>query len=154
MGKMPGVLQAAAAGGDVLVASEGLPVRNHVRDLRIPGARVSNGVRTASGAIVLLPGGLLASIGKYVLIDTDFSHRGEQRLSIDGDGLHVSFEVPTVLPGGSGSIEVHYRLSMDESVLDQLPATEFAVTLSNAAAALLNPWQGSYAGGKSPTAAG
>jgi len=154
MGKMPDALTTAAASGDVLVASEGLPVHNHVRDLKIQGARVSNGVRTASGAIVIRPGRLLASIGRYVIVDSDFSPHGRQRLAIDGDGLRVTFDVATVISGGSGSVEVRYKLPLDTAVLGQLPATEFAVALSHASAALLNPWLGSYAGGKPGTSGG
>jgi hypothetical protein len=151
IGKMPETLHAAAAGSDVLVASEGLPVRNHVHALKVPGARVSSGVRTASGAIVILPRRLLASIGKYVVIDTDFSQRGEQQLAIDGDGLRITFDVATVMRNGSGSVEVRYRLPLDAGVLSRLPATEFAAKLSNASLALLNPWIGSYGSGKSGT---
>jgi hypothetical protein len=148
MGKMPDALQAAAAGGDVLVASEGLPVRNDVRALKIPGAKASNGVRTASGAIVLLPGRILASIGKYVILDTDFTDRdGTQRLTISRDGVLITFDVSSVLSDGVGSVEVRYRMPLDESILSHLPATECSVALSNAAAALLNPWRGNYSGG-------
>ncbi len=62
MGKMPDGLRAAAGGADVLVVAEGLPVHNRVQSLRMPGAKVSGGVRTASGSVVMLPGRLLASI--------------------------------------------------------------------------------------------
>ena len=151
---MPDALQAASTGANVLIAGEGLPVRNHVRSLKIPGARISNGVRTASGAIVLLPDRMLASIGKYVILDTDFTDRGGgQRVVVDGTGVLVTFDVASVVTGGAGSVEVRYRLPLDATILSQLPATECSVALSNAAAALLNPWQGSYSGGKPRDAA-
>jgi hypothetical protein len=43
---------------------------------------------------------------------------------------------------GSGSVEVHYRLPLDSSVLSQLPAANGPVTLSHAAEALLSPGTG------------
>ena len=150
MGKMPDALTAAAAGSDVLLADEGLPVRNHVVALRIPQARVSTGMRTASGALVILPDRMLASIGTRVILDTHFdASNGKQQLALAGDGVRISFDVATVLSGGSGSVDVHYRLPIDASVLASLPALTCQVTLSHAAEALLYPWQGTYGGGGS-----
>ena len=147
LGKMPAALSAAARGPGVLLASEGLPVRNRVRSLQMPGARTS-GVRTASGAIVIAPGRLLASVGRYVIADADFgASGGRQQLALSGDGVRITFDVATVLPGGSGTVQVHYRLALDASLLSQLPALAFPVSLTHAAEALLNPWLGSYAGG-------
>jgi len=148
MGKMPDVLKAAAAGSDVLLADEGLPVHNHVRSLRIPQARVSSGVRTASGALVMLPDRMLASIGTRVILDTRFhGSDGKQQLALAEDGVRISFDVATVLSGGSGSVDVHYRLPIDASVLAMLPALTCQVALSHAAEAFLYPWQGTYGGG-------
>ncbi len=150
MGKMPNALRAVAGGAGVLVAAEGLPVHNRVLSLRMPGARVSGGVRTASGSVVILPGRLLASIGTHVILDTEFpSGGGRQELALAEDGLRISFDVATVLTEGSGSVEVRYKLPLDQAVLGQLPARGCQVTLVHAAEALLNPWRGSYSGGGS-----
>jgi hypothetical protein len=150
MGKMPEALAAVAAGPDVLLASEGLAVRNRVWSLRIRGARVSSGFRSASGAIVILPGRLMASIGTRVIADTAFgAEGGTAQLALSGDGVRIKFDVASVVADGSGTVEVHYRLPLDAALLSQLPATSFPVTLSHAAEALLNPWQGAYAGGRS-----
>src|SRR6266852_3906995 len=97
MGKMPESLATAASGGDVLLAGEGLPVHNRVKSLRIPGARTS-GVRTASGAIVILPGRLLASIGRYEIADTHLgADTGQQTLELASDGVWIRFDVASVL---------------------------------------------------------
>src|SRR5262249_21384313 len=118
MGKMPDALRAAAGGAGVLVAAEGLPVYNRVWSLRMPEARVGSGFRTASGSVVMLPGRLLASIGKYVILDTEFpADGGRQELALAEDGLRISFDVSTVLRTGSGSVEIHYKLPLDQSVL-------------------------------------
>ncbi len=150
MGKMPDALRAAAGGADVLVAAEGLPVHNRVQSLRMPQAKVSSGVRSASGSVVMLPGRLLASIGKYVILDTEFpADGGKQELALAEDGVRISFDVSTVLSEGTGSVEVHYKLPLDQSVLGQLPVRGCPVRLVHAAEALLYPWRGSYAGGGS-----
>jgi hypothetical protein len=154
MGKMPDALKAAAAGADVVLADEGLPVHNHVNSLRIPGARIGRGVRTISGAIVILPGRLLASIGKYVILDTDFrADGGQQELALSGDGVRIKLDVASMLHGGSGSVEVHYRIPLVASVLSQLPVTNCRVALSHPVEALVNPWLGTYAGGRTRTGA-
>jgi len=154
MGNMPEELAAAAASSDVMLACEGLPVWNRVWSLRIPGARVSGGSSSASGAIVILPGRLLASVGKYLIVDSAFgADGGRQQLTLSSDGLRIKFDVASVLAGGSGSVQLYYRVALEESLLSQLPAMQFSVTLSHVAETLLNPWRGSYAGG-SRTAAG
>ena len=151
MGKMPDALKEAAASPDVVLADEGLVVHNRVASLRMPGARVSGGVRTASGAVVILPGRLLASIGTYVIVDTGLDDKGEAGgqhvLTLAEDGVRIRFEVATVLRQGSGTVNVNYKLPLDPSVLARLPARELHVTLSHAAEAFLNPWRGSYGGG-------
>ena len=147
MGKMPESLAAVASGADVLVASEGLPVHNRVTSLRMAGARISRGVRTASGAIVILPGRLLASIGRYQIADTQpGSDAGQQTLELASDGVWIRFDVASVRPDGTGTVEVHYKLALDALLLSQFPATSVPVTLSHAYEALLYPWHGSYAG--------
>lgn len=150
MGKMPEALATAAASADVLLADEGIPARNRVSSLRVPGARVSGGFRTASGVIVILPRRLLASIGRYVIVDSDFGgQNGQADLDLTVDGVRISFDVASVVTGGSGTVEVRYRLALDPALLAQLPQTRFPVHVRHAAEALINPWQGSYAGGAS-----
>jgi hypothetical protein len=148
MGKMPEKLKAAAAGPDVVLAAEGLPVSNHVQALRIPGATVGTGVRSAAGSLVILPGRLLASIGTHVIMDTALPPGGgKQELVLSSDGVRIAFDVASVLRGGTGSVEVHYKLALDETVLSQLPAASGPVSLADAVPALLNPWLGSHTGG-------
>ena len=65
--------------------------------------------------------------------------------------MRIKFDIASVLPGGSGSVEVHYKLPLDDSVLSQLIAVNGPVALSHVVEALLNPWRGSYAGGRSRT---
>lgn len=147
MGKMPEQMKAVASSAGVIVADEGLPVHNRVRSLRIPGAKVGGGVRTASGALVILPDRLLASVGSYVIVDTAFGADGEQELELGNDGVHLRFDVASAYDRGSGSIEIYYRLPLDDSVLSRLPALSCRVRVSHAFEALLRPWTGSYSSG-------
>jgi hypothetical protein len=148
MGKMPEKLKDAAAGQDVVLAAEGLPVWNRVQSLRIPGATVGTGARSAAGSIVILPGRLLASVGTHVILDTVLPpDSGKQELAISGDGVRITFDVASVLRGGTGSVEVHYKLALDETVLSQLATASGPVSLAGAVPALLNPWLGSHTGG-------
>ncbi len=59
-----------------------------------------------------------------------------------------------MLSEGPGSVEVHCKLPLDQSVPGQLPARGCQVRLAHAAKALLNPWRGSYAGGGSGSVPG
>jgi hypothetical protein len=148
LGKMPESLKNAAADQDAVLAAEGLPVSNRVASLRIPGATVGTGVRSAAGSIVILPGRLLASIGTHVILDTALPPGGgQQELAVSSDGVRITFDVASVLRGGSGSVEVHYKLPLGEPVLSQLAAARGPVSLVHAVPALLNPWLGSHTGG-------
>jgi hypothetical protein len=77
-------------------------------------------------------------------MDTDFGppQRRDGELAIAGDGVRIRFEVASVLDGGSGSVELHYRLPLEAAILGRLPAAGCPVTLSQAFPALLRSWQG------------
>lgn len=143
-GKMPEALRVVASGPDVLIAAEGVSVKETVRELRMPQAKLSQGTRLMVGSLVVLPGRLLAAMGSRSIADTDFGqpHHPNATLAIASDGVRITLEVADVLPGGSGSVEVHYRLSLDDAVIARLPAPSCPVALSNAVPALLQPWQG------------
>ncbi len=146
IGKMPATLQEAATGQEVLLAAEGISVKETVRQLRMPRARLSQGTRTMVGSVVLRPGQLLASLGDKVILDTDFSppDRQDGALAIADDGLRITFDVARVLAGGSGSVELHYRLRLDAATIAQLPRASCPVALSEVQAAALRPWQGTW----------
>jgi len=149
---MPEAMSAVATDPDILLAAEGLSVRENVRSLQFPGARVAGAYRLLAGSVVMLPGRLLASIGKYVIVDTDFSAAdGDQELTLGEDGVRITFDVPSVLSRASGSVEVHYRVPLDAAVLGAVPALACPVTLSHAVEVLIDPWRGEYSGGMPKT---
>ena len=145
IGKMPPLLKQAAAGSDVLVAAEGVSVRETVEALKMPRASVGHGSKLIVGSVVVLPDRLLAAVGQHVILDTGFKpvDGADQTLAVAPDGLRISFDVAAVLEHGSGSAEVHYRLPLEETVLARLPVTTCPVSLCNAQPALLKGWQGS-----------
>jgi hypothetical protein len=148
IGKTPPALKDAAAGSGVPVAVEGVSVRESVRSLRMARASVAQGTKLLVGSVVVRHDRLLASVSAYPIVDTDFGqpNRADSTLSLAEDGVRVTFEVASVLASGSGSVEVHYRLPLDATVLAQLPSISCPVSLSNAVPALLKGWRGSWAG--------
>jgi hypothetical protein len=147
IGKMPPELKAAAARPDVLLAAEGVSIKQTVDRLKIPRASVRHGTRLEVGAAVIVPDRLMLSIRSRVILDTDLRHAGSgaQKLTLSAEGAQIMFDVASVVDGGSGSVTVQYRVVLSERVLAQLPAGTCNVSLSDANAALLKGWKGSWA---------
>ncbi len=144
-GKMPAELRQAAAGSTVL-AAEGISVKESVRGLRLPGARVSTGSSLRVGSLVVAPGRLLAAIGSRKILDTGHQDASAPRatLACAADGLRLKLDIADIVDGGAGSLEVHYRLALDAPALGALPPTGTGVALTDAEA-LLTPWHRSRA---------
>jgi hypothetical protein len=144
---MPASLNEIATAPRVLVAAEGISVKQSVSLFRIPRASVTTGTKLLVGAVVLCPDRVLASVGRDPILDTDFGDtaRDAPMLTLAEDGIRITFNVAQMLDGGSGSIEVHYRLALDSAALAQLPSRSCPVTLTNVANALLNGWKGQKA---------
>ena len=123
-GKMPPALRDAAAHPGVLIAAEGVPIREMVDRLKMPRASVRHGVRLLVGALVLAPDRLLLSVGKFPIVNTDLREpaRGGAALTLGEDGLRIALDVARLMEGGSGSVVVHYRIALAPTVLAQLPA--------------------------------
>jgi hypothetical protein len=103
-------------------------------------------VKLIIGAAVLLPDRLLASIGRHLIVDTDFRPSGHERqtLTLAEDGVHLTMDVADVLKGTTGSVEVHYRVTVPADVLAQMPARSVQVSVHNAGPGLLNGWKGTW----------
>jgi hypothetical protein len=146
IGKMPPALREASEDPGVLLVAEGVSIKQSVRSLRMPRASVNRGVKLLVGSVVFLPGRLLASVARHVILDTEFAPdaEGDQQITVAEDGIRIAFDVATVIDGGSGSVDVHFRIPLTSSVTAQLPSTPCAVSLSNALPALLNGWKGSW----------
>lgn len=147
LGKMPPELKAAAARPGVLLAAEGVSIKQTVEQLKIPRASVARGTRLEVGAIVLLPDRLLLSVRSRVILDADLRHggSGEHSLTLTPNGPRVSFDVASVVAGGSGSVTVHYRVKLTDQALARLPDGTVDVSLMSVEQALLKGWKGTWA---------
>jgi hypothetical protein len=141
-GKMPTALAAVRSGPDVLVAAEGISIKSSSRSVRLPGLRSGRGVSLLVGSIVLTPRRLIAAVGPYEILDSDFTAAGGegQTLALSADGVRIALEVESVLDGGKGSVELHYRMTLEETVLAQLPSIKISIALSDAVAPMLRSW--------------
>jgi hypothetical protein len=143
---MPQLLRDAAASGAPLVAEEGVPVKESARGLRLPRVRIGVGSRLLVGSLVILPGRLLAAIGDRAFLDTNLrpAENANASLTLATDGVRISFEVADIEARASGFIELHYKLAIEPTTLASLPAAACPVGLTDAYAALLASWGGSY----------
>lgn len=145
MGKMPPELTDASASSGVLMASEGVSVRQSVQSLKLSRASVSQGTKLLIGAVVLLPLRALLSMGAHTIVDADIRADGhEATLSFAADGLRLVVDVKDVTRDGSGTVSLHYRVPVPAATLAQFP-TSCAVAVIAAGPALLNGWQGRHA---------
>jgi hypothetical protein len=146
-GKMPPALREAAAHSGVLIAAEGVPIRETVDRLKMPRASVRHGVRLLVGAVVLAPDRLLLSVGKFPIVNTDLREpaRTGAALTLNADGLRISLDAGRVIEGASGLVVVHYRLRLARTILAELPADGVRVSVANAAPSLLNGWKRRWA---------
>ena len=139
---MPDALKAVAADRGVLVSAEGVSVKASGRSVRLPGVRSGRSVSLLAGSLVVLPRRALASVGRYPILDTDFSGVAAdgQSLSFAPDGVRIKIDVQSLVEGGSGTVELHFREPLDGTVLAQLPSTTCPVQLSNTVAAMIRGW--------------
>jgi hypothetical protein len=147
IGKMPPPLREAAAENEALLAAEGISLKQTVDGLKIPRASVRHGVKLLVGSVVILPNRLMLGVGKHVIVDAaiDPTTQAPATLTLAEDGIRISFDVANVINGGSGAMEVQYRLRLSSAVLGQLRTMSLCATISNPGPGLLNGWKGTWA---------
>ncbi len=132
MGQLPDVLAAAAATDGVLLVAEGVSVKAS-GSLRIPVRRSSSFVSMHAGCLVIAPGRLLASVGRYLLIDdwpTTTQPNGSTHIRVDPSGVELTVDIAKVVPGGTGQVDIVFHTTIPPLVLGALPA---------------HKWQGGFA---------
>jgi hypothetical protein len=131
IGKMPPALRTASHSADVLSEAEGISVKISGRSIALPGVRSGRSLELAVGSIVLSPGRLLAAVGAWVILDTGFVAIPDtgHTVALSPEGMHLHVSVPEVYEGGRGTFDLQFRVSLDQSVLLQLPSTPLAVRL-------------------------
>jgi hypothetical protein len=142
IGKMPAALKSAAEDPAALLSAEGVSVKASGRSVALPGVRAGRSVRLLAGAVVLLPGRLLASVGAWPVLDAPLTGdaSGAHQLTLAGDGVHLHIDVPSLYDSGRGTIDVHFRTELEPSVLAQVPTTAIPVALPDGLAAIVRTW--------------
>src|SRR5436305_9456817 len=141
-GRMPQELKAARAAPDVLLAEEGLSLKISGRSITLPGRRSGRSVNLAVGSLVLTPERLMASYGKWLVLDANLNEHPEtgHQLTIAADGVHLHVSVPEIYEGGRGTFELHYRTPIKASVLTQVPTSPLPVRMPEGIAPLARSW--------------
>jgi hypothetical protein len=142
VGRMPPALRSASRASDVLVAFEGVSVKISGRSIALPGVRSVRSVQLNVGSFVLSPGRILASIGAWTILDWNPGEQADtgHTLSFSDDGLHLHVSVPELYEGGRGVFELHFRMSIPNRALAQLPTGSIAVSLPEGLAPLAKRW--------------
>jgi hypothetical protein len=145
IGKMPPALAEAAARDEVLVAAEGVSIKQTIHALKMKRASVRHGVQLLVGSLVMLPDELLLSVGNLVIVNAEWRDTvpGGQQLTLAEDGVRLTCDVASLVDDGSGSVEAHFRLALTPSLLAQLPANT-SVPVFNFGPALLNRWKSDW----------
>jgi hypothetical protein len=141
-GKMPQELKTASSAPDVLLAEEGLSLKISGRSVALPGVRAGRSVQLAVGSVVLSPARILASFGKWTILDTDFAEVAPtgHELTLSPDGVELNVSVPDLYEGGRGTFEVRYRVPISQAILTQLPSTPRPIKLPEGIAPLARQW--------------
>jgi len=133
-GKLPPELAAAAEQGPLLVAEQ-IKLRAG-GEMRTPGRMTSGFSAMHGGGVVILPGRVLASFARYVIIDDQLGAAAPAepatRCSIAADGVRVAIDIARVIPGGTGQVDIEWRVPIGPDVLAALPTHEWQGTLATA----------------------
>ncbi len=141
-GKMPDQLKARSASADVLCAAEGISVKIAGRGVALPGFRASRSVSLKAGSVVLGPRCALASVGRWVALDSDLGEVPDtvHTVAFATDGMHLHVDLPAVYPSARGTFDLHFRVELEQAVLAQLPTTPRPVRLPDGVAAAVRSW--------------
>jgi len=141
-GKMPDELKARSAEADVLCAAEGISVKVAGRGVVLPGFRTNRSVSLKAGSVVLAPRCALASVGRWVVLDSDLGEapEGAHTIGFAADGMHVHVDLPTVYQSARGTFDLHFRVELEQTALAELPAGPRPVRLPDGAAIAMRTW--------------
>jgi hypothetical protein len=141
-GKMPDELKARSTGAGVLCAEEGISVKISGRGVALPGLRSSRSVSLKAGSVVLGPRCALASVGRWVALDSDLGEAPDSPHTVEfaADGMHLHVELTAVYPSARGTFDLHFRVELGETVLAQLPTTPRPVRLPEGVALAVRSW--------------
>jgi hypothetical protein len=141
-GKMPDEVKARSTGAGVLCAAEGLSVKIAGRGVALPGFRSGRSVNFKAGSVVLGPRCALASVGRWVALDSDLAEAPDSphTVAFGTDGMHLHVDLAAVYPSARGTFDLHFRVELEQAVLAQLPATPRPVRLPDGVAIAVRSW--------------
>jgi hypothetical protein len=126
-GKFPPEL-AAAAQQSPLLAAEQVTLKASGK-LNTPARRSSGFTAMHGGGLVILPGRVLASFGRDVIVDdqpgAEVPADACTTCTIDGSGLRITIDVARLIPGGTGNVDVEVRVPIPPDVLAALPVHQW-----------------------------
>ncbi|MGJ6126787.1 hypothetical protein QN239_29830 [Mycolicibacterium sp. Y3] len=127
IGKLPDDLRAAVTAEGIIHLAEYVAVTRHFSG-KVPGLRSAGSVSSYSGSLVFTSQRVLATLssvpklaGRVIDQRWDAPQSGAVTADISETGLHINVDVGQVDPHCSGHLSLHYKDTLSQEVLDQLP---------------------------------
>jgi hypothetical protein len=129
-GQTPEWMRDQVAGQAVFFEVEGIPVTIR-RNGRVPGSRTKGGVRPGRGAFVVTDWGVVGSGGRVRLVNFpwDMEQGGFATLTLDGEGLHVVFDLDSMHHATSGELRIDFKAEIPEHDLARFPARQLTFSV-------------------------
>ena len=129
-GRMPGWMRQQIAGQAVLFEAEGIPVAIR-RNGRVPGAASKGGVRPGVGSFAVTEWGVVGSRGRVRLANFpwDMEQGGFATMTLDGEGLHVVFDLDRMHHATSGELRIDFKAEIPEQDLARFPARQLTFSV-------------------------
>jgi hypothetical protein len=126
-GRLPQAIRDEIEGESVLFETEGIRVTVHRRG-RVPGARDAGGVSASLGGFAVTDRRVIGASGRGKLVDVPYEAAtgGPATLALDGEGLHVRFDLDRVHPSCHGELRVNFRQPLTDTQLAGFPACELS----------------------------
>ena len=127
MGRLAHGIRDEIQGELILFEAEGVRVTVHRRG-RVPGARDAGGISAGLGGFAVTDRRVIGSRGRGKLVDVpyDAATGGPATLTLDGDGLHVKFDLDRVHPSCHGELRLEFRQPLTGEQLAAFPARELS----------------------------
>lgn len=127
IGKLPDDLREAVTAEGIIHLAEYVAVTRHFSG-KVPGLRSAGSVSSYSGSLVFTSQRVLATLssvpklaGRVIDQRWDAPQSGAVTADISETGLRINVDVGQVDPRCSGHLSLHYKDTLSQEVLDQLP---------------------------------
>ncbi len=132
-GKMPADVRAEIAAERVLFQTEGIRAVQTFSG-HVPGLRSSGEKQFHLGAFAATDRRVLATIGKVKVVDVPYDAQadGPATLTLDGDGLHIVWDLDRVHPACGGTLKLDFKEAIPDAELAQLPVKQLSFAVDPA----------------------